>query len=340
MRSCASEKPNGGQLAEDVRKQLIDRVQQDPSLAAKLVGSLDSEALNRIATESGNASTESGDAGRPSALQLRRHALRQAIPFMGFGFFDNLVMLTVGDAIDSTFGVALGFSTLAAAGMGQMVSDSVGISLQGFIERFADKLGLPDPRLSLEQERSNFCKNVTQMSRIVGIVFGCFLGMCPLLFLDTQRSKEVDALLEKLPASKRSAFWSALETVNFLEGETILEQGGTVEHLYLLKTGSVEVIGQDAHGNKVHACELGPGDVFGEIEFFSEKACIAHVVATTAVRAQRLSKKEFNRILGEEVAQQLFEEEIIYDPEDSRYTYFHMVEKSAKEQQEDYSRFS
>jgi hypothetical protein len=38
---------------------------------------------------------------------------------IGFGFMDNLVMITAGEAIDSTFGVALGISTLTAAGFGQ-----------------------------------------------------------------------------------------------------------------------------------------------------------------------------------------------------------------------------
>ena len=38
----------------------------------------------------------------------------------GFGFMDNVVMITMGDLIDSTLGVTFGLSTLTAAGFGQV----------------------------------------------------------------------------------------------------------------------------------------------------------------------------------------------------------------------------
>ena len=39
-----------------------------------------------------------------------------------------------GDAIEATVGVALGLSTMAAAGCGNMVSDVLGIGISGQIE--------------------------------------------------------------------------------------------------------------------------------------------------------------------------------------------------------------
>ena len=42
------------------------------------------------------------------------------IPFVGFGFLDNALMIIAGDYIDTTIGVALGISTMAAAGFGMM----------------------------------------------------------------------------------------------------------------------------------------------------------------------------------------------------------------------------
>ena len=62
----------------------------------------------------------------PTTQQLRIVALRYAIPMIGFGFMDNLVMIQAGDAIDQTFGVALGISTMTAAGFGQCFSDVAG----------------------------------------------------------------------------------------------------------------------------------------------------------------------------------------------------------------------
>lgn len=45
-----------------------------------------------------------------------------AVPMIGFGFMDNLVMITMGEFIDSTMGVTFGLSTLTAAGFGQIFS--------------------------------------------------------------------------------------------------------------------------------------------------------------------------------------------------------------------------
>lgn len=312
-----------------IQRQVVEQIRSDPSLAAKLVASLDSETLASVVRQpnSSSASNAMGsDVVRPSVQQLMQHAIRQSVPFVGFGFFDNVVMITVGDAIDASFGVALGFSTLAAAGFGQMVSDSVGIALQGVIERCADRLGLPNPHLSLEQERSSLCKNVVHLSRVVGIVFGCFLGMCPLLFLDTTQHRLVDKLLQLLPPSNRSEFWAALEQVSFDEGAKIIERGSRGEYLYLVTKGEVEVIGRDGDDGELHLCKLGPGNTIGELEFITEEACVADVVALCPVRMQRLSKRDFHRIVGEHGMHTLSKEIL----DDSRYIYYNLTQRSSK----------
>lgn len=60
--------------------------------------------------------------------------MRGMVPMVGFGFVDNFIMLTAGDAIDVTFGSALQISTLAAAGLGNLVSDVAGLGLSSTIE--------------------------------------------------------------------------------------------------------------------------------------------------------------------------------------------------------------
>ena len=52
--------------------------------------------------------------------------ISSCIAVIGFGFMDNLVMITAGEAIDQTFGVALGISTMTAAGFGQCFIQIVG----------------------------------------------------------------------------------------------------------------------------------------------------------------------------------------------------------------------
>ena len=62
----------------------------------------------------------------PSGLVFANNA----IPFVGFGIIDNAVMIMAGDYIDCTIGVALGISTMAAAGLGKSVSLSLSLSLK------------------------------------------------------------------------------------------------------------------------------------------------------------------------------------------------------------------
>ena len=74
----------------------------------------------------------------PSRAQLWRLALANGVPFIGFGFADNLIMIVAGDMIDKSIGVTLGISTLAAAGLGNLLSDIVGIGAGDVIDRYAE----------------------------------------------------------------------------------------------------------------------------------------------------------------------------------------------------------
>ena len=99
------------------------------------------------ATNSAEGSTDAAPDGR----QLRQLALKIGIPFIGFGFLDNAIMITAGDSIDAMFGATLGLSALAAAGLGNLVSDVIGIQASTVIENMAAKAGMPDPGLSQAQ---------------------------------------------------------------------------------------------------------------------------------------------------------------------------------------------
>lgn len=122
----------------------------------------------------------------PTSSQLLRLHVRSAVPFVGFGLCDNVIMITVGEMLEHNIVFACGLTPMAAAGIGQMVSDASGITLQGFIERFADRLGLPHPRLSIEQQRLPSVRSLALASRIGGIVLGCGIGMFPLLAIPAQ----------------------------------------------------------------------------------------------------------------------------------------------------------
>ncbi|PHJ14685.1 gaf domain protein, partial [Cystoisospora suis] len=68
------------------------------------------------------------------------------LPFIGFGFVDNFVMILAGDMFDTSLCVILGLSTMSAAALGNWISDLMGLWLGSSIENFASKLRtIPKP---------------------------------------------------------------------------------------------------------------------------------------------------------------------------------------------------
>ncbi|XP_062506737.1 transmembrane protein 65-like [Corticium candelabrum] len=130
------------------------------------------------------------DEKEPTRKQLLRWAGISGIPFIGFGLVDNCVMITAGEYIDISIGASLGITTMAAAALGNMVSDVSGLGLAGTIEGMAAKLGSRIPQLSPKQLMMTRTRLSSYLGRVVGVCIGCFLGMFPLLLLST--NKETD----------------------------------------------------------------------------------------------------------------------------------------------------
>ncbi|CAD5115298.1 DgyrCDS4288 [Dimorphilus gyrociliatus] len=114
------------------------------------------------------------------------------IPFLGFGFLDNFVMIIAGEYIDLKLGVILGISTMAAAALGNLVSDIGGLGLAGYVEMLASKCGLETPRLSVYQSSTWGARMSTLAGRTFGISLGCLIGMFPLLFYGNEENKATD----------------------------------------------------------------------------------------------------------------------------------------------------
>jgi len=125
----------------------------------------------------------------PSQKALWRLAVARGVPFVGFGFMDNLVMILTGDAIDVTLGVRLHLSTMAAAGLGNAISDVLGVGLGGLIERYAERLGMPPHQLSQSQLKTREAQLWASAGNAVGVFIGCILGLFPLAFIDGDAHK-------------------------------------------------------------------------------------------------------------------------------------------------------
>ena len=112
---------------------------------------------------------------------------------VGFGFMDNFVLIIAGDWIDGTLGVYLGISTMCAAALGNIISDLCGVPAGNFIEALADRLNLPRPHLTPAQEILPVVRHAKHGGIGLGLVLGCILGMCPLLFMEPDKSIRIKA---------------------------------------------------------------------------------------------------------------------------------------------------
>ena len=154
-----------------------------------------SSSSTAAAAESAASSTAEA-AVPPTNLQLFQQARLAAIPMLGFGFMDNIIMIQAGGFIDSTFGVVLGLSTLTAAAMGNVVSDTSGTLFGGIVESAVDRMRLTQPRLTDAQRSLRVTKLCGTGGAAVGVIVGCILGASSLLFMDLEKADRLKKLQE------------------------------------------------------------------------------------------------------------------------------------------------
>ncbi|XP_028673421.2 transmembrane protein 65 isoform X2 [Erpetoichthys calabaricus] len=128
----------------------------------------------------------------PSSAQLRYVLLHNAIPFVGFGFLDNAIMIAAGTQIELSIGVIFGISTMAAAALGNLVSDLAGLGLAGYVEAIASRFGLQIPDLTPKQADMWQTRLSANMGKAIGVFIGCILGMFPLLFYSGDEDEKLD----------------------------------------------------------------------------------------------------------------------------------------------------
>lgn len=169
-------------LRNDVHsRRLLEIARADPDLAEAL-SQQDAAHVEDSETSAANVA----DVVPLTSSELKLIAVNAFIPFVGFGFFDNFIMIIAGEALDTTLCVTFGYTTMVAAALGNTLSDIFGIGLGGLVETAAEKLGLPKPEASAQQQQTLAYKMYYQGGSVVGIVLGCFLGMVPLLFIDSK----------------------------------------------------------------------------------------------------------------------------------------------------------
>ncbi|XP_059366134.1 transmembrane protein 65-like [Carassius carassius] len=144
----------------------------------------------------------SEDSSPPTAAQLRYILLHNAIPFIGFGFLDNAIMIAAGTQIELSIGLTLGISTMAAAALGNLVSDLAGLGLAGYVEALAARFGMQIPDLTPKQVDMWQTRVTSHMGKAIGVAIGCILGMFPLLFLSDDEEEKKEKKMKNHPNPK------------------------------------------------------------------------------------------------------------------------------------------
>ncbi|KAH6921690.1 hypothetical protein HPB50_003968 [Hyalomma asiaticum] len=125
-----------------------------------------------------------GKATRPTGEQLRMMAIHNALPFVGFGFLDNFIMIVA--TICTAIAALTHQIVITAAGLGNAISDAAGIGSAWYVEKLAVKIGVQSPNLSPAQLEMAATRWSANIGRAVGVFLGCILGMFPLLFLSSK----------------------------------------------------------------------------------------------------------------------------------------------------------
>jgi len=112
--------------------------------------------------------------------QWRQVFFRGFVPMFGFGFLNNCVMLIIGDYIDRHIGAIFHISVLAAAALGNVVSDVTGY---GFGKVLSVYSGSSEVDLTREQRESRNVKLINHVGGACGLLVGCITGMVPLVTL-------------------------------------------------------------------------------------------------------------------------------------------------------------
>ncbi|XP_062311554.1 transmembrane protein 65-like [Osmerus eperlanus] len=126
----------------------------------------------------------------PTRAQIKYVLFHNSIPFVGFGFLDNAIMIAAGTQIEMSIGITFGISTMAAAALGNLVSDLAGLGLAGYVEALASRLGMQGPDLTPKQADMWQTRVSSHMGKAIGVTIGCILGMFPLFFLSDDDEEE------------------------------------------------------------------------------------------------------------------------------------------------------
>src|SRR3712207_3702887 len=107
-------------------------------------------------------------------------------------------------------------------------------------------------------------------------------------------------LFRHLNAEEREELEDLLEPAAFEAGESVFEEGGPEERLYVITSGTVEVHKGVLPGRRQHLATVEAPTVVGEMGLLTEPRATASVRARTGIVAYGIDRDRFLELRSEE----------------------------------------
>ncbi|MBI1865944.1 MAG: cyclic nucleotide-binding domain-containing protein, partial [Nitrospirae bacterium] len=104
-------------------------------------------------------------------------------------------------------------------------------------------------------------------------------------------------IMSPLSEEERSRVARAAHVHRYAEGEVLFRQGDAGESFFLIRTGSVDIVIQDAGGMERHLATLGPGEYFGEMSLLTGEPRSATARVTRDLVVVVITKDNFASLL-------------------------------------------
>jgi len=100
-------------------------------------------------------------------------------------------------------------------------------------------------------------------------------------------------MFEKFSEKEKKAFAKMEHTLcEFRQGDTVIKDGESLTSVYLLIKGSV-LISKKVNDAPIRLAKLRPGEIFGEMSYFSNRSRQSNVIANEDVLAIKIDEKFF-----------------------------------------------
>lgn len=106
-------------------------------------------------------------------------------------------------------------------------------------------------------------------------------------------------ILGAVAPTERQALLERFSSQHYDEDDILVAEGDEAQGLFLIASGTVEVLGVDSDGDQIRIAELGPGDVVGEISLVLRRPANATVRVVHPTVAMQLTRDEFQAAIKE-----------------------------------------